>query len=993
MVTCIYSREYSMNRTRRETELILRAIVSLCFRMARTQTIGPEQIEAVGRLLRSALGEEPSLQMLGDIARDPLSIRQATALLKSRLTDADKFKLLLNLFFLGYMENRFQVLSSLEIIQIVDLLCLDVRLYDGLLDLLEGSGDHLDHPANPFLAERPTRLLCNDMLLGSDPLADVRIRRGALVTITVMEHVLVSAVKGGEWLLDGDPMLPDRFVQLDERTRLTRVGDPALELTRDDLLQLDGLRLAGVSRATRIRSGAVVFDIVRQGAAATVQPVQKAPELGGRKVRPGTALALDDRIVADDVFAGLDLLLDRVEGDRAPAIAAATGLEEDERRVVGSLSVREIHHEFTRGQKVALDNLHFVLNSGEMLAIMGPSGSGKTTLLKCLLGDIAPTRIRAEIDGKPFFPAASELRRLIGYVPQDDLLFENLTVRENLYYCARVRMPRWTDRKRIDARIDHILGLMGLTAKANLPVGDVMRKTLSGGERRRLNIALELLADPAIIILDEPTSGLSSKDSENLIEVLDELKRRGKIIIATIHQPNSDIFQRFDRLLLLDSGGVQAYFGATAAVFDYFDEELSQAIEDQDVLSRKKQLRSPDYFFDLLEYRESRSPRGERRRKYPPAHWKEKYRRNRLLEMLQDPIDEGEEFPARMESQAAASRTPVAERLRQWGYLFLRNARNKLSNRLNLVITLGASPLLGVIIAFILRNQPPGQCYSVRNNNNIGLFIFISVIVFLFLGMANSIHEIIAERRVIARERKLGLRSTDYLGVKTIALGLISLLQALLYLAPGLAILHVRGMSLWYLAYFFLAGWTGSAIGLVCSAWLRDREAATNLMPYLLIPQILFAGAVIQFKDMNPALKLDRNAGAPEFCDVFPSRWLFEGLAVAQVKHNLWLRKVGDYYERIAQAPDPAARDQLMIECNEWTTNNDRTAFRNALLEDWVSSQDNRLKETGRNQFMASTRRWAGREVDAAGFDAAVLLLMIAGMTALSGFLLERSTR
>ncbi|MDD2332077.1 MAG: ABC transporter ATP-binding protein, partial [Candidatus Cloacimonetes bacterium] len=196
---------------------------------------------------------------------------------------------------------------------------------------------------------------------------------------------------------------------------------------------------------------------------------------------------------------------------------------------IKKLHVEEIHHSFASGGNIALDGISFQLSHGQMMAIMGPSGSGKTTLLKVLLGEIRADKSKIMIDDLDFVANYSFFQRHIGYVPQDDLLFTNLSVYENLYYNLRLRLPQIRDKIEIKTRIENILRNVGLYDQRNLIVGDVMNKKLSGGQRRRLNIALELVSNPMIMILDEPTSGLSSKDSENITRFLAELKEQGKI--------------------------------------------------------------------------------------------------------------------------------------------------------------------------------------------------------------------------------------------------------------------------------------------------------------------------------------------------------------------------------------------------------------------------------------------------------------------------------
>ncbi len=216
---------------------------------------------------------------------------------------------------------------------------------------------------------------------------------------------------------------------------------------------------------------------------------------------------------------------------------------------IENFNVAEISHQFKDGT-TGLASISFHLKQGTMMAVMGSSGSGKTTLLQVLLGDIKATHSEITVDGLDFNSNYSFFRKYIGYVPQDDLLFPNLTVYENLLYRVHLALPSLKNKEEIKSRIHNLLQTVGLYEQRNMLVGDTLNKKLSGGQRRRLNIALELVLNPMIIILDEPTSGLSSKDSENIAEFLNELKQQNKIIICTIHQPNATVFNYFDSVLL-----------------------------------------------------------------------------------------------------------------------------------------------------------------------------------------------------------------------------------------------------------------------------------------------------------------------------------------------------------------------------------------------------------------------------------------------------------
>ncbi|MBN2443915.1 MAG: ATP-binding cassette domain-containing protein, partial [Spirochaetales bacterium] len=231
-------------------------------------------------------------------------------------------------------------------------------------------------------------------------------------------------------------------------------------------------------------------------------------------------------------------------------------------------TVDHLTYKFKSG-RIGIDAISFETKSGELVGIMGASGAGKSTLLQLLLGYNKPDSGNVYINGEDFYKNFDKIRHYIGYVPQDDLLFENLTVYQNLFFTAKIRMPS-KNKKEIDYLIDNVLKDIGLLDKKYLRVGNPVQKVLSGGQRKRLNIGLELLTNPDLFFLDEPTSGLSSKDSEMIINLLSHLSKRGKIIFVIIHQPGSDLYKMFDKLLLLDVGGKLAYYGGSLHAIQYF---------------------------------------------------------------------------------------------------------------------------------------------------------------------------------------------------------------------------------------------------------------------------------------------------------------------------------------------------------------------------------------------------------------------------------------
>ena len=218
-----------------------------------------------------------------------------------------------------------------------------------------------------------------------------------------------------------------------------------------------------------------------------------------------------------------------------------------------SYTVENLCFKFSEGQ-TAINNISFSAEEGRLIGIMGASGSGKTTLLNLMSGIQKPTSGSIRINGLDIHASNKNLEGVFGYVPQDDLLIEDLTVFENLYYAA-CQCFRNKNRKEMTAVVDQTLANLGLLEKRNLKVGSPFNKVISGGQRKRLNIALELIREPLVLFLDEPTSGLSSRDSENLMDLLRDLTLKGKLIFNVIHQPSSEIFKMFDKVIILDQGG------------------------------------------------------------------------------------------------------------------------------------------------------------------------------------------------------------------------------------------------------------------------------------------------------------------------------------------------------------------------------------------------------------------------------------------------------
>ena len=241
--------------------------------------------------------------------------------------------------------------------------------------------------------------------------------------------------------------------------------------------------------------------------------------------------------------------------------------------------VKDVSFSYRRSQ-TALQSMSFSSESGRLVGIMGDSGAGKSTLINVLTGIFHPGSGKISINGIDIHNEPKKVKGLIGYVSQDDLLMEDLTVMQNLYYNAKLCFDHLTT-PNIKRKVTKLLIALGLFEIRNMKVGNSLNPAISGGQRKRLNIALELIREPAVMFLDEPTSGLSSRDSENIMDLLKELSLKGKLIFVVIHQPSSDIFKMFDQLLVLDTGGYLVYNGDAVESINYFKKCINHVNRDE----------------------------------------------------------------------------------------------------------------------------------------------------------------------------------------------------------------------------------------------------------------------------------------------------------------------------------------------------------------------------------------------------------------------------
>ena len=527
---------------------------------------------------------------------------------------------------------------------------------------------------------------------------------------------------------------------------------------------------------------------------------------------------------------------------------------------------RDINFRFPNSDN-GMHNLSFTLHNGELLAIMGGSGTGKTTLLSLLNGSLAPQQGTITINGHSI--TEPEAKNLIGFVPQDDLLIEELTVYQNLWFTAKLCFEGMSDAD-IDKRVLKTLKDLGLDAAKDLKVGSAINKYISGGQRKRLNIALELIREPAVLFLDEPTSGLSSADTEKVINLLKEQTLKGKLIVVNIHQPSSDVYKLFDRLWLLDKGGYPVYDGNPIDAIIYFKEAADYADAETSACPTCGNV-NPEIVLNIIDEK-SLSSTGELsdERKMTPQEWHELYLKKRKIQTV----------PAVSDVPPSDQRKPGV--LKQFSIFLQRTIKTKITNVQYLCITLLQAPLLAVVCSLLTRYAPP-EGYSVMDNKNLVSYFFMAVIVASFTGMSGSAEEIIRDRALLKRESFLRLSYGSYIWSKIVYMAGVSLLQTFLFIVIGNAIMGLHGLFFVWWAILFVTALLSNLVGLLLSQCLNSVVSIYISIPMLLIPQILLCGLVVSFSDLTPK---STTGNVPIIGDVIPSRWAYEALAVTSFMDN-----------------------------------------------------------------------------------------------------------
>ena len=555
-------------------------------------------------------------------------------------------------------------------------------------------------------------------------------------------------------------------------------------------------------------------------------------------------------------------------------------------------TANNIEYKFSSGKK-GLYDFTFKEESGRLVGIMGGSGSGKSTLLNVLNGNYPPSVGKIKINGIGLYESPKLLEGVIGFVPQDDLLIEELSVFENLYYNGKLCFGNYEDGKLVEL-VNEVLVSIGLIEAKDLKVGNPLSKTISGGQRKRLNIALELIREPSILFVDEPTSGLSSNDSEIIMDLLKVLALKGKLIFVVIHQPSSEIYKMFDQLIILDVGGYPIYKGDPVDAVVYFKKLINHVNADESECETCGNV-NPEQIFNIIDMKvvdEYGELTGNR--KVSPLEWNEYYKN------LIDPKPNENK-----KQKIPDSIFKIPSLLKQFRIFFIRDVKSKLTNTQYMIITLFEAPLLAGILAFFMKYLETNYLkheleYTFYNSDNLPQYLFISVIVALFIGLTTSSEEIIGNLKILQREKFLNLSKGSYLFSKIGIMFLISAIQTVFYVLVGNFILGIHGLFFAHWMILFSTSCFANLLGLNISASFNSVKVIYILIPICIIPQLLFSGIIVPFDKLHPYFS--SKSEVPAIGNVMASRWAYEALTVVQFKDNEYEKRFFEFDKKMSFA-------------------------------------------------------------------------------------------
>ncbi len=574
----------------------------------------------------------------------------------------------------------------------------------------------------------------------------------------------------------------------------------ALSIGRDDSndISLDGLQISK-RHAKLVRSGP---DVVIEDLGSTNGVFINGNRASRQVIRPEDSVQIGTFIIRVDPAGNIT-----VYDSRAKTRIDAVNI------------VREVKNRSGRGKVTLLDGVSLSIQPNEFVGLLGPSGAGKSTLIEAMNGNRPASSGNVLVNNQDLYRNLDSLKQSIGYVPQDDIIHKELSVYRTLYYVAKLRLSRDVSSKEIDEIVNEVLDVTGLAERR-----DVQVSQLSGGQRKRVSMAVELITKPSIIFLDEPTSGLDPSTEEKIMKLFRQIAESGRTVIMTTHAMEN--VRLFDKIVVLMRGKL-VFYGKPSEALEYLGAKSFKDLYDK--------LEAP--------IEKAVQEKGDSVRSGVTDHtaetWKQKFLQTPQYEKnVKKPLAELGNLP--QTGVRKKRRLGIFGAISQWFTLSRRYLEVLLKDKLNLFILFAQAPAIALLTFLVMgENSPRDFAY------------FVLALVAFWFGTSVSAREIIRERPVFKRERMVNLGILPYLASKLFILGIIVGLQCIFLFVPLkffdlIGVMPMPGFlgGIPQFATMILTAAVGIALGLLISALVRTSEMATSLVPLILIPQILFSGLV-----------------------------------------------------------------------------------------------------------------------------------------------------
>lgn len=506
-------------------------------------------------------------------------------------------------------------------------------------------------------------------------------------------------------------------------------------------------------------------------------------------------------------------------------------LIENKQPVQGDVILSLENVSFSVGNKRIIDDISFTIQPGEFVGLIGPSGSGKTTLLMLMNGILNSGEGKILINNQSLRDNPESFRGVSGFVPQDDIIHRELTVKESLSYTSKLRMPGLTDTE-VDSHVKNVLTSLDLVESKDVLIGNAEKKGISGGQRKRVNLGQELMTEPSILFLDEPTSGLDPKSDHDVMHLLKNIAAKGRIVILTTHAITAENFNILSHLIVLSKSGKLAYFGKASEATSYFG------------------VSKP---FEIFEKLNSEAP----------EYWKSKFRSSHLYPKFIE-SRKNEKSKIRNTGNSFSNKETGISQLFT---LIQRFATVKLRDKVSSLILLLQAPIIAFFIALVF--SKPEEKVSA---------LFIMVVAAIWLGCSNSVREIVSEKSIFKREKMVNLSVNNYLLSKIIVLSVLSVIQCLILTLIVSNALDLNGNIVELFSLLFITSFAALSIGLLISSLVTTNEAAMGLIPLVLIPQIILGGLISKFRDMSDFIQV--------LAGFMLSRWSFETVMISEFENK-----------------------------------------------------------------------------------------------------------